>query len=578
MAVATGGAVRPPQSVAAEGVTFSNTLVSAESGAADRATLKAVAAGGVTVYNTLVPADSVEAYYDTLTSTLTIIAKGKVPNVTMDIDIYRLSWFGGLKFELTGWRSHGSGETPYTARKSFRFPNIFIIVPSLEIIVVTANHPTGLRVPIKILWEGKDKDIRNIDTSGNDGGDAKDKTSAGAAADDAAHVSLQALPRVEVINITTHLLETFQIWEPILGNVTRATTIDFRFNRANLSLAASGVHYGQLVWWLRASAVGTTHAHLVHTAEGTIQAVQKNYIIHVLPRRAQLAASSARLLGLGDENAADADEYDDDDDDDAGDADDELALAKVTFADSEADKDDDADADAVNTSGSLLPRLNFLRALQDAVRLVQRLLHDPRPALYIVTARPVLPQWPVRHVLELQKLHCVIAFTPEQRIPEQPYPQTALLDCYVWGAWLPPRTKRDAPFGLQRIDPTRSGMLTIFDAQRAWERKRLRGRFWSVTLSFPWVDPPRAGGAGAGASADGSGHDDVDDKAAEGGDKRHGLQDAVEPFYQFEMADRPRRIWVGAYSGSVHVTHGTPSVLLTSDSEATNRAAATEES
>jgi hypothetical protein len=98
----------------------------------------------------LVPADQVTALYLVETHTLRLQAAGTVPVVTNGILFNRQVWMGGPKFALEGWTGPLTGETErYNVEFEFTIQLPDPALPSDSLIVVTANHPEGLEVPIQ---------------------------------------------------------------------------------------------------------------------------------------------------------------------------------------------------------------------------------------------------------------------------------------------------------------------------------------------------------------------------------------------------------------------------------------------
>jgi hypothetical protein len=97
----------------------------------------------------LVPADQVGALYILPERVLRLEASGTVPIVTTGITFDRQALPGGLKFVLEGWSGPLIGETePYVVSQEFPITLPNPAIPSGKVIVVTANHPNGIAVPI----------------------------------------------------------------------------------------------------------------------------------------------------------------------------------------------------------------------------------------------------------------------------------------------------------------------------------------------------------------------------------------------------------------------------------------------
>jgi hypothetical protein len=96
----------------------------------------------------LVPADRLAAACVMRSQTLILYAEGQAPNYTYDITFNRKAWEGGLRFELQGWWLPARGTLPYKAHKAFHIADIHAADPGGRALVVTANHPGGVLVPI----------------------------------------------------------------------------------------------------------------------------------------------------------------------------------------------------------------------------------------------------------------------------------------------------------------------------------------------------------------------------------------------------------------------------------------------
>lgn len=549
---------------------------------------------------TLVPADRLAASYSEFTQTLTLFASGKVLDFVVGIDFRRLPWIGGLRFELVGWRRPGRIVRPYTARKPFRIPYIRRVAPSGKVIIVTANHPRGVLVPIKFILRpgpvgaaaagaGDDEtkailgddsaSTEKLEAAASDGDDGAvaDAAAAGAGAGAGAAGTVVPVKHHQTVRITTHVGLAFTIREPLVGSVTHETNVELQFSRHNFALAVANVRSGELVWNLRAIVTGTSHAYLVHTYGRGLPVVHKSYVINVLPSPKVLRALTAGALAVGGDsaaaNVADDDDDDNDDDDDA-DADAEDAEATVTFdddgeeadadaADGDADEDDEkavaaqvAAANGLGGAGLRRVHLDYLPALRLAVRIVQTQLRAPDARLLIATAAQSLRLPPTTDVRRLQLLDAVIGFTD----PRTKRGATATLRSRSWGAWGAPSVKLHPLLGARAVDLAHKPLLSIVAAQAAGVRAGpLRGRrINSVALNWPLT----AAGKGGKDGKEGKDGGDGDEAAA------LTIVPADEPKYTFYLerkATGPNIVLVGAWSGRVRASQAATSVLQLSD-------------
>ncbi|KAF9639904.1 hypothetical protein BFW01_g11710 [Lasiodiplodia theobromae] len=101
----------------------------------------------------LISFDRAAATYDPIKHQLNISVEGRAPHGTHGIELVPVVWMGGLKYELDGWTPRYPVEhMPYIFEESFKIPNLAIAAPANEIIIVSLNHPDGLRV--KVHWLG----------------------------------------------------------------------------------------------------------------------------------------------------------------------------------------------------------------------------------------------------------------------------------------------------------------------------------------------------------------------------------------------------------------------------------------
>ena len=102
-----------------------------------------------------IPADHLAASYDPQKQLLTLSASGNVQKYTYGIKFDRDPDFvGGLKFYLQGWTGPvAQGTEPYEHTQDVKIQLLtpYYVVNPKGIIVVTANHPNGVVVPIEWL-------------------------------------------------------------------------------------------------------------------------------------------------------------------------------------------------------------------------------------------------------------------------------------------------------------------------------------------------------------------------------------------------------------------------------------------
>jgi hypothetical protein len=98
----------------------------------------------------IIPANKLSALYDTSKRTLILYAEGEVMGATYGFNFKQdTNFFGGLKFTLYAWSGPITGKKqPYTHQQSFNMILPSPVLPSGNVIIVTANHPQGIAIPI----------------------------------------------------------------------------------------------------------------------------------------------------------------------------------------------------------------------------------------------------------------------------------------------------------------------------------------------------------------------------------------------------------------------------------------------
>jgi hypothetical protein len=254
----------------------------------------------------LINADHFYAKYNSRHGLLVLKAQGKVRLNSHNILFKRHEWADFLRFDLSGWFQDagitknyqfkdGGATKKYQFRSGMLVPNLMAVAPDGNVVIVTANHPTGVRVPINYL--------------------DKEDTAAAATAATAAAASnvpgrdyptrptaapVQQQVQGKVLKVTTHVGQPFSIREPHAGSaVMRDTYIKILFDLHVLALISTSVIGGEMVWTLRAAVTGATQAIMLHRfATGTL-IVRKVYHISVLQGKKDLVAASISGLTLG---------------------------------------------------------------------------------------------------------------------------------------------------------------------------------------------------------------------------------------------------------------------------------------
>jgi hypothetical protein len=218
----------------------------------------------------LVPADQVTAIYLVEKHMLRLKATGTVPAVTSGIRFDRQPLLGGLKFALEGWTGPLTGETEsYQVEFEFTIQLPNPALPLDYLIVVTANHPEGLEVPIR--FTGLIVPPKTASTSPDKLQAAEKRTTP------APPVFTTDVAEGEQINA---LYKTsFQIKEN--ANVPSMGSVKVKFDDQFLALESAGIDGSNIVWTFTSLKMGTTQ--VVVTVQGGIaKFIQiKTYTIHV---------------------------------------------------------------------------------------------------------------------------------------------------------------------------------------------------------------------------------------------------------------------------------------------------------
>jgi hypothetical protein len=198
----------------------------------------------------LVPADKLSAFYDTSTRKLSLYAKGNAIEFTSGITFYRDTYFGGLKFSLLGWTGPFTGkQQPYEHKQAF---NVDLPQPhfnSKSVLIVTANHPEGIAVPI--YYSGIIPPLAGLETSDaiNPAADAEVTT---------------ASPDASQLNVLFKI--PFNIVEG--ASVPKFGSIDIKYDASYLEIITAGIEDGNIVWTFNSLQTGDTQ--IVVTIHGGI--------------------------------------------------------------------------------------------------------------------------------------------------------------------------------------------------------------------------------------------------------------------------------------------------------------------
>jgi hypothetical protein len=198
----------------------------------------------------VIPANKLAAVYNVKTKKLTLSAEGVVKGATYGFQFVRNTFFGGLKFTLEAWTGPLTGkDQPYTFQQGF---NITLPQPHFEsgsLIIVTANHPKGLVVPIHYLG------LVN-ETAGLKAAPASEKDADG--------------PVTTASPDTTPLKVLFKMPFNIQANasVPKMGSVDVTYDKTMLELIDAGISDTDIVWTFNSLQTGDTQ--VVVTTSGGI--------------------------------------------------------------------------------------------------------------------------------------------------------------------------------------------------------------------------------------------------------------------------------------------------------------------
>jgi hypothetical protein len=210
----------------------------------------------------LVPADQVTAEYLVEKHMLLLQASGTVPVATSGIQFDPQPWLGALKYALEGWTGPLTGETEsYNVELGFTIQLPNPALPTDSVVVVTANHPEGLVVPIRftgLIVPPKTADPPPV----------------------ASPTPLTLTTNVAGDEQINALYKTsFQIKEN--ASVPSMGSVNIKFDDQFLALESAGIDGSNIVWTFTSLKMGTTQV-IVTVHGGIAQFIQiKTYTIHV---------------------------------------------------------------------------------------------------------------------------------------------------------------------------------------------------------------------------------------------------------------------------------------------------------
>ena len=227
------------------------------------------------------PADDLAATYDPAEQVLTLFARGEAPNFTYGFEFKRITWLGGLKFELLAWSGpHASGTRKYEYSQSFNIANLQVFDPEGSVIIVTSNHQSGQTVPVKWLGYG----------SGNTTLDPFEGSSPTSSEQQSATDAPQTFD-AEVVHINALFKQPFKIQEST--PTTRSGSVQVHFSPFALTLQNASIEFDNLVWTFNSLETGRTQV-VVNIGSGFgSPPIRKVYNVNVFVLNNSLVAGDA---------------------------------------------------------------------------------------------------------------------------------------------------------------------------------------------------------------------------------------------------------------------------------------------
>ncbi|KAH0565442.1 hypothetical protein GP486_001159 [Trichoglossum hirsutum] len=206
-----------------------------------------------------IPAAELGALYDTAKHVLILSASGRKRNFTSGISFKPVPTLGGLKFELEGWVGPLTGGTsPYSYQQSFpmQLPNL-VLSPSVYVIIIDANHPEGIQIPIRYtgLLPPQDKETA---------AQSQEPTPTPASADDSDKIQRSIVPGEVKVNVLYK--ESFEIKEAAV--VPSHGRVNIKFDPKFLELQNASIQDKDIVW--KFDSLQTGHTQVVVSIEGGI--------------------------------------------------------------------------------------------------------------------------------------------------------------------------------------------------------------------------------------------------------------------------------------------------------------------
>ena len=227
------------------------------------------------------PADDLAATYNPAEQVLKLFARGEAPNFTYGFEFKRITWLGGLKFELLAWSGpHAPGTRRYEYSQSFNIANLKVVDPDGSVDIVTSNHQSGQTVPVK--WLGFEPGNLTLDPFLGSSPMSSEQQSATEA------------PKTfdaEVVNVNAMFKEKFTIQEST--PTTRSGSVQVQYSPFALTLQNAAIEFENIVWTFNSLETGRTQV-VVNIGSGFGgPAIRKVYNINVFVLDNSLIAGDA---------------------------------------------------------------------------------------------------------------------------------------------------------------------------------------------------------------------------------------------------------------------------------------------
>jgi len=230
----------------------------------------------------LAPAADLAATYDPSEQVLTLFARGDAPNFSYGFEFKRVSWIGGLKFELLAWTGpHAPGTKEYKYSQNFDIPNLNIVDPDGFVDIITLSDPRGRSVKVK--WLGFEPTNIIADPFSRIAASPPKSSSV----DDKAPKIFNA----EAVTIIALYKLPFIIREPL--DTGAAASIHMQYADSALVIQNAGSDTGNLFWKFNSIETGKTQVVVTRSTGPTDIIVRKVYNINVVVLENSLAAGDA---------------------------------------------------------------------------------------------------------------------------------------------------------------------------------------------------------------------------------------------------------------------------------------------